>query len=436
MRTFAEFSSVTEQRPQVLKNNNTFLLHHHPPQSFPTTSFQKKNNMGAGCSTDAGPGANNNGTAPTTQRDLGADMDCLEHHDATSGNHAASSSSSAAATSAAPFIKAPSNTSNHLPPLKVAPLPSIPAAAATFAPTVTASIKNNPAAWPAATLNALNTHFRGWKTTQDVQDVVKRELQRLSFTPENTLFAHSTCPDEINHEEDDVTQRMCRDWGEVFHLGGLAGLPFAGKTGFNAYSHHVPKDGHLLVLFAPHVGIALDGTIGRYRRPGQNHDSTACGAAVGAWNAIKTATQEKLEEISKSHDEADFQMQYIMRQMVTKYLPRLRAAAEVSGDSSSSNHTHANFPPAAAHADGHGGHGGSNDGHNNNEQAVLSMVMFDMVHHLIKQVVHTKFGGSLALIGGVQINVSDTMAADAFLPLAFYVLREGQEPLDLLAAFH
>ena len=36
--------------------------------------------------------------------------------------------------------------------------------------------------------------------------------------------------------------------------GGLAGVPFPGKTGFNAFSHHVPKDGRLLVAL---VSVSL-----------------------------------------------------------------------------------------------------------------------------------------------------------------------------------
>jgi len=27
---------------------------------------------------------------------------------------------------------------------------------------------------------------------------------------------------------------------KVFHMGGLGGIPFTGKTGFAAFSHHVP----------------------------------------------------------------------------------------------------------------------------------------------------------------------------------------------------
>ena len=38
---------------------------------------------------------------------------------------------------------------------------------------------------------------------------------------------------------------MVKRWGEGFALGGLGGLPFAGKSGFRAYLHHVPDSGEL-----------------------------------------------------------------------------------------------------------------------------------------------------------------------------------------------
>jgi hypothetical protein len=57
-------------------------------------------------------------------------------------------------------------------------------------------------------------------------------------------------------------------WGEVFPLGGLAGMPFTGKTGWGAFSSHVPKNGNITVLFAPHVGIDKNGNIGKVTRDG------------------------------------------------------------------------------------------------------------------------------------------------------------------------
>ena len=44
---------------------------------------------------------------------------------------------------------------------------------------------------------------------------------------------------------------MVKRWGEGFALGGLGGLPFAGKSGFRAYLHHVPDSGELLFMFQP-----------------------------------------------------------------------------------------------------------------------------------------------------------------------------------------
>ena len=71
-------------------------------------------------------------------------------------------------------------------------------------------------------------------------------------------------------------------------LGGLGGIPFAGKSGFGAYLHHVPDSGKLLVFFAPHVGIDSQGKIGSLQRDGQATVSSACGAAIGAYKALQT----------------------------------------------------------------------------------------------------------------------------------------------------
>ena len=63
----------------------------------------------------------------------------------------------------------------------------------------------------------------------------------------------AVCPDEINHEHGDITDLFINHigGGKVFHLGGLAGVPFTGKTGFGAYSGHVGQRGHCFVLQAP-----------------------------------------------------------------------------------------------------------------------------------------------------------------------------------------
>ncbi len=89
-------------------------------------------------------------------------------------------------------------------------------------------------------------------------------LENLGFTPENTLFGSSICPDEINNELGDLANLLYSKWGEEFPMGGLAGIPFVGPTGYNAFSHHVPENGNILLLFGPHVSISSKGKIGFY----------------------------------------------------------------------------------------------------------------------------------------------------------------------------
>ena len=67
--------------------------------------------------------------------------------------------------------------------------------------------------------------------------------QRINFAllkegsrPSNTLFACSVCPDEINHYPNSLNNRLSRVAGKCFYMGGLAGIPFIGKVGYNAFT--------------------------------------------------------------------------------------------------------------------------------------------------------------------------------------------------------
>jgi hypothetical protein len=73
----------------------------------------------------------------------------------------------------------------------------------------------------------------------------------------------------------------------MFPLGGLAGFPFTGKTGWGAFNSHIPKDGNVVIMIAPHVGIDSSGCIGKVHRHGQDLPSCACGAAIGALAALE-----------------------------------------------------------------------------------------------------------------------------------------------------
>ena len=114
---------------------------------------------------------------------------------------------------------------------------------------------------PGLTQISLDTYFPGAMKGKIAEVHVASELMKTGFNDENTLFADSSCPDEINHDDpsEDITSLFQQRWGEIFPLAGLAGFPFTGKTGWGAFSSHVPKDGNIVVLFALHVGVDATG---------------------------------------------------------------------------------------------------------------------------------------------------------------------------------
>ncbi|MCC7533390.1 MAG: hypothetical protein IT246_05570 [Bacteroidia bacterium] len=113
-------------------------------------------------------------------------------------------------------------------------------------------------------------------TVNRLLDTIEREL---GLKPNQLMHADSMCCDDVNAIQ--YPPRALEMLGP-FHLGGLDGFPFAGITGMNAFAHHVPEDGAVVVFYAPHIGVTKDGTIGEIHRIGQSGNSACCGAAKGA----------------------------------------------------------------------------------------------------------------------------------------------------------
>lgn len=90
-------------------------------------------------------------------------------------------------------------------------------------------------------IHTVQENFEGALDGKTLHEAAVAELVKHGINGDNTLFAQSICPDEINHECGDVTNLFQEHLGEVFHMGGLAGLPFTGKTGFGAFAAHVPN---------------------------------------------------------------------------------------------------------------------------------------------------------------------------------------------------
>jgi len=106
--------------------------------------------------------------------------------------------------------------------------------------------------------NSLQRHFPKALPGLAIHARVRAALQGegLGLTPANTLCCTSICPDEINSEKGGLADAMKRYWGKCFPLGGISGVPFVGKTGFGTLSHDVPDNGHVFLLFGPHVSIS------------------------------------------------------------------------------------------------------------------------------------------------------------------------------------
>lgn len=226
---------------------------------------------------------------------------------------------------------------------------------------------------------------------------VKNVLKRLDIDATNTLYAQSICPDEINHEQGDITELFRDHIGEVFHLGGLAGIPFTGKTGFAAFSHHVPDGGNLFVLMAPHIGISDDCQLGQYSRDGQAHNGAACGAACGAYKLCCSKTADEIPNLHVPANFNDYQMNFIIDE-ISKRVDIIKAK------------------------------GGENE-----QQAELAQQCYDISKNFLDQILSTDFGhgkGRLLVLSGIQINMPRPMN-DYFQPRCFYLLQQGQEPLDL-----
>ncbi len=90
------------------------------------------------------------------------------------------------------------------------------------------------------------------------------------------LMATSLCSDDINIPSTTFFSVL---FGP-FILGGLGGLPFAGTTGMAAFAHHIPDNGSAFIFYGPHIGVTLDGELGKIYRPRQDTPGASCGALM------------------------------------------------------------------------------------------------------------------------------------------------------------
>jgi len=100
------------------------------------------------------------------------------------------------------------------------------------------------------------------------------------------LMATSVCSDDINIPSTTFFNVL---FGP-FIMGGLGGLPFAGQTGMTAFAHHIPDEGSAFIFYGPHIGITLEGELGKMYRPRQEQTGNSCGALMLALNRLQNAS--------------------------------------------------------------------------------------------------------------------------------------------------
>eukprot|EP00930_Biecheleria_cincta_P047457 TRINITY_DN32903_c0_g1_i1.p1 TRINITY_DN32903_c0_g1~~TRINITY_DN32903_c0_g1_i1.p1 ORF type:complete len:710 (-),score=113.32 TRINITY_DN32903_c0_g1_i1:12-2141(-) len=236
---------------------------------------------------------------------------------------------------------------------------------------------------------AMHKYFPGALPSQALHERKRAILQKYGIEPKNTIMGTSLCPDEINNEVTDVPVLMQSYWGEVFPMGGISGAPFVGKTGFKAFSSHVPDDGNIVILFGPHVGIDESGEIGKCLRQGQRHTSSACGAVIGAYKACLNSDAPLVVEPGSY----DRQMDWIKAQLA----PHVQSISRTD-----------------------------------NPMAALAHQSYIMVKDKLEHCVNNDFGsGYMCLIGGIQINLPEGLE-DHFLPYTFELRKAGEPTVDLI----
>ncbi|MEO0528899.1 MAG: hypothetical protein AAFZ89_16825 [Bacteroidota bacterium] len=157
----------------------------------------------------------------------------------------------------------------------------------------------------------VKTHF---PHAMDAKDTSIHYLGKMQIEHKidisKVLMATSVCSDDINVPSTTFFNVL---FGP-FIMGGLGGLPFAGQTGMTAFAHHIPDEGSAFIFYGPHIGITLDGDLGKMYRPRQEETGNSCGALMLALSRLQDSTykpvlndddyqQMKLEESLLYHRE-------------------------------------------------------------------------------------------------------------------------------------
>jgi len=141
---------------------------------------------------------------------------------------------------------------------------------------------------PAETEAVLTSEFPGAMPGPEFSDSLIHYLGTRYGIPVNKmLLGVSTCVDDIIYTKN---FRLHPEIKGPFHLGGLAGLPFTGTSGLEAFTHHVPDGGTMIIIIEPHIGYSENRGWGYALRHEQHEASTCCGALMGTLGKLHGGT--------------------------------------------------------------------------------------------------------------------------------------------------
>lgn len=123
------------------------------------------------------------------------------------------------------------------------------------------------------------------ESLSSLKEIITKKLKDNNLNPADCIWGTSICSDEINNSFLKIGEDF-KGPGPFF-FGGISGLPFTGKTGFGAFSSHIPDEGAAVILYGPHIGVTKDGTFGQVLREGQKEPSSSCGSLIAGLNNLK-----------------------------------------------------------------------------------------------------------------------------------------------------
>jgi Limiting CO2-inducible proteins B/C beta carbonyic anhydrases len=239
------------------------------------------------------------------------------------------------------------------------------------------------------------TSFPGALPNNLFVDNLSDTLKEYGFYKRNTLLATSLCCDEVNRE---LEQGLKKNYGDHFSMGGLAGFPFGGVTAFGAMAHHIPNNGHCVVIFGPHVGVDNDGVFGKVNRRGRAESGACCGSATAAAAYVSGVHKGTCPRHNPPTEALDAQQTHVGN-LLLPHAERLDLASEPTVE--------------------------------------LPKALYDAQKELMDCIVAKGCGevagdGMIALVGGIQINTPPGFQ-DYFVPLSFDLLdNKGNIIADLI----